>query len=281
MKKIIILFLGISLFCLTDIFAQNVTNIQPVVSGNDIIIKYNISGAKFNQTFDVSVYYSTDGGENFNGPLLYVEGDVGKGINGGENKIKWHVFKEVNSLDGDVVFNVKAVVIEEKIEKQFFVSYSGSLHAPLGFMVGMIGKVSWYGALRTGFTIIRSADYEYGGSDWNPGFTQAQYYVFNDNETTHRLSATGGLTWQAGRNLFVYAGGGLGIKELWWQMDVYDYSDDSFVDDYYVKHPDYSFTGFELEGGLIYRINSFVINAGVSTASFRFTDVTAGFGYVF
>jgi hypothetical protein len=264
-------------FCLE---AQTVKNIEPVRSGNNIVVKYEIAGAKFNQEFDVSLYVSTDGGKTFTGPLKAVQGDVGEGIEGGEHQIIWDVFKEVNSLEGDVVFDVKARVIEEKIPKEFMVSFLGSLDAPLGLTVGQLGKTGWYVSAKTSM-IFNGASYTYGGEAWDPGFESAQYYEFNDTENTRRLSITGGLTWQLGRKFFIFTGGGYGMKEHLWQMELYDYDTGSKTGEEYVKQPDYSYAGAELEAGFILRLGSFLLEGGATTVNFKYTNVTVGVGFAF
>lgn len=273
---LLIIFMGFS-FLLN---AQRVVNIEPVRSGNNMVISYKITGARFNQKFDVSLYVSTDGGETFLGPLKAVQGDVGEDIPSGEHKITWNVFKEVNSLKGDIVFDVKARVTDEKIPKEFMVSYLGSLDAPLGITVGQLGKMGWYASVKTG-TNFNSPQYTYGGEEWDPEFSDPQYYLFNDVEELRRLSITGGLTWQLGRNFFIFTGGGFGMKDHLWQMELYDYDTDSKTGEEYVKQPDYSYAGAELEAGFILRIGSFLLEGGATTVNFKYTNVTMGVGLAF
>ena len=273
---LLIVLMGFS-YCLE---AQTVKNIEPVRSGNNMVINYKIAGAKFNQKFDVSLYVSTDGGNTFQGPLKAVQGDVGEGIQGGEHQIVWDVFKEVNSLEGEVVFDVKARVIEEKIPKEFMVSYLGSIDAPIGVTVGQLGKTGWYASVKTGLNFSKP-EYTYGGESWNPGFTEAQYYEFNSTEDIRRLSITGGLTWQLGKNFFMYTGGGYGIKELLWQMEIYDYDTNDKTGEEYVRQPDYSYSGVEAEAGFILRMGSFLLEGGVTSVNFQYTNVTLGVGVAF
>ena len=272
---LLIILMGIS-FCLK---AQKVKNIEPIRQGNTIVVNYEITDAKFNQKFDVSLYVSRDGGKTFEGPMQSVTGDVGKGIRDGEHRIIWDVFKDVHSLDGNIVFDVKARVIEEKVPKEFMVSYMGSLDAPLGVTVGQLGKTGWYASVKTG-TKFSSPEYSYGGETWSPGFTEAQYYEFNTTEKIRRLSVTGGFTWQLGRNFFMYTGAGYGMKDLLWQMEIYEYGG-SQTDEEYVQHPDYSYSGVEAEAGFILRMGSLLLEAGATTVNFEYTNVTLGVGVAF
>ena len=82
-------------------------------------------------------------------------------------------------------------------------------------------------------------------------------------------------------NIFWYAGGGYGIKELVWQLDIYSYADDTKVDEAYVKNPDYSYSGLEAETGFIFRMNSFLLSVGATSVNFKYTNVTIGLGFNF
>lgn len=276
--KILFLFLFFLSFSST-MNAQKIKNIEPVRNGNNIVVNYTLV-AKFNQKFNVSLYFSRDGGKTFEGPLEAVTGDVGKGIRAGQNKIIWDVFKDVYNLEGDIVFDVRAEVIEEEVSKQFVLSYSGSIDAPVGVTIGQVGKIGWYVSAKTGMNFSKT-EYTYGGQDWDPGFESAQYYKFNSTEDLRRLSITGGITWQLGKNFFVYTGGGYGMKEHLWQMELYDYETDSKTGEEYVQQPDYTYTGLEAEGGVMLRINKIFISAGVTSVSFKYTNLTAGLGYAF
>jgi len=276
--KILFLFLFFLSFSST-MNAQKIKNIEPVRNGNNIVVNYTLV-AKFNQKFNVSLYFSRDGGKTFEGPLEAVTGDVGKGIRAGQNKIIWDVFKDVYSLEGDIVFDVRAEVIEEEVSKQFVLSYSGSIDAPVGLTIAQVGKIGWYVSAKTGMNFSKP-EYTYGGQDWDPGFESAQYYKFNSTEDLRRLSITGGITWQLGKNFFVYTGVGYGMKEHLWQMELYDYETDSKTGEEYVQQPDYTYTGLEAEGGVMLRINKIFISAGVTSVSFKYTNVTFGIGWAF
>ena len=76
-------------------FAQNVSNVFFMQKGMQIEILYDLTGAKFYETFNVEVYVSTDGGFIFEGPLQMVEGEVGDSIMPGRGKkILWNVLQE-------------------------------------------------------------------------------------------------------------------------------------------------------------------------------------------
>jgi len=272
-----LLFLLMFFASLTNLYSQEVKDVSfSRGPDNTIKVSYTISSAMFYEQFDVSLYVSTDGGQTYNGPLQHVSGDVGKDIEAGDHTITWDVFKEVASLEGDVVFDVRAKVIEEKIKKDFALSYLGSLDAPLGFIIGQIGKTGWYFSAKA--RPVSNPKYTYGGESWSPGLDGPQYYEFTSTENIRRLSFTAGFTWQLGKNFFIYTGVGYGIKDLLWQMEIYDYENDAMVSEEYVKQPDYSYAGLEAEGGMMYRAGKFLISGGVTTVNFQYTNLTLGVG---
>ncbi|MEI8007030.1 MAG: hypothetical protein WCI48_12555, partial [Bacteroidota bacterium] len=61
---------------------QEVRNVISEVKDGIVTIHYSISG-KFYQIFNISIYVSRDGGNNFIGPLKEVTGDVGQNIKRG------------------------------------------------------------------------------------------------------------------------------------------------------------------------------------------------------
>jgi hypothetical protein len=89
-------------------FGQSITNVASSQQGNNALITYDLNGNP-GATYFVKLYYSTDGGQSFSNELLQVTGDVKSGVKTGiEKKIIWAADKEVNYLNGQVVFKVEA-----------------------------------------------------------------------------------------------------------------------------------------------------------------------------
>lgn len=164
--KIKNLLLALTIIFFTNILcSQQVTNVNSQLTGNIIKVDYTLIGAKFNQKFNVNLYVSLDGGKTFQGPMKTVSGNVGENIKAGKHKIFWDPYKDVNSLEGDIFFDVRAEIINQKIEKHFFVHYSGNYSlrnsaytAPLGLSIGQIGKVGWYASVRLNTTAFNSSE---------------------------------------------------------------------------------------------------------------------------
>jgi len=96
-------------FIYYDAGAQMIQNVKFTASGRQIIITYDITGAQAGQTFDVSVFCSTDGGKSLSPALRQVTGDTGPGVSPGTGKrITWDVLAERESLVGNVMFELQA-----------------------------------------------------------------------------------------------------------------------------------------------------------------------------
>ena len=79
-------------------------------ANNTIEVIYNLKRDESSQYYDVSLYYSNDGGKTFKGPAERVSGDVGKQVEPGSNKkINWNYFYEDSEFTGEnLVFSVRA-----------------------------------------------------------------------------------------------------------------------------------------------------------------------------
>lgn len=267
-------------FCFSPVYSQTISKIRTVQAGNNIIINYSISGARFNQAFNVSVYVSKDGGRTFQGPLSAVSGDVGKNVTPGNKKITWEVFREVSDLEGDIVFDVRAEVIEEEIKRSWFVSYSGNLIAPAGLSFGQVGKTSWYISAKLSPSFLTETTY-ICDNEKVINYTGEGYYIFDDETIVSCYLLSAGLIFQSGRNFFIYTGAGYGSKSLIWHINEYTYPDDQSAGDFYVQHTGHSYSGFEAEAGMILRFGKVLVSCGATNLNFTRTDFAFGLGYSF
>lgn len=105
-KLLLIMFFagGLSLVNLSLLYGQQaqVKILQPVLDPltEKINIPYQLLEVKkLNLTYDVSIYYSTDLGKSFIGPIRQVSGDVGENITPGTSKqISWDFLTEAPAL---------------------------------------------------------------------------------------------------------------------------------------------------------------------------------------
>ncbi len=90
--------------------AQQVSNIDFTQGGKTIKITYDLLG-ETSQSYEVKVWYTTDEGQNWHGPLQYVSGDVGKNQKPGYTKtMVWDVLKEMDKLTAYIDFKIEVVI---------------------------------------------------------------------------------------------------------------------------------------------------------------------------
>jgi hypothetical protein len=269
------------LVILTVSHAQSVSGVRPAQDGNKINIYYNIVGAKYNQSFDVSVYFSNDGGNTYAGPLQAVEGDVGEVLTGGSKMITWDVLYDEFDIAGDMVFDVRMDVIETPISTRFYVGLSGNTTAPLGLTFGQAGKMGWYVRASINTNVFTEAAYQtsdvalldYDGDG---------YYTYNGNSTIGRMNVTAGLNLRLATDvLYLYLGAGYGQKSLLWQVGEFSYIDDSKVSEAWASHETATYSGAEAEAGLLLITGKLYMSIGATTLQGKRYDAAFSFGLAF
>lgn len=95
---------GVCLICQ----GQTITNLSAIQQGNEVVVTYQLDGEK-GKAYAVTVYASYN---NFTKPLQFVLGDVTpKRVLPGTNKtIRWQVLDELKNFDGNIAFEIRAVV---------------------------------------------------------------------------------------------------------------------------------------------------------------------------
>jgi uncharacterized protein (TIGR02145 family) len=102
----LLLFSVLLLFDLSTTYAQKVTNITAEQVGQTIQVSYNL---ETQSPCTISLFYSTDNGATWQGPLKKVSVDAGEKISGGNKKITWDVLSELEQLKfSGVVFKIDA-----------------------------------------------------------------------------------------------------------------------------------------------------------------------------
>ncbi|MBU8892507.1 MAG: hypothetical protein KOO66_06990 [Bacteroidales bacterium] len=278
MKKYIF-FLGIFILLFQSSFSQTIENIRYQREENKMKISYSIKDAKFYQIFNISIYVSMDNGENFIGPLSFVSGDVGENITAGKNKsIYWDVFKELDVLKGEVIFDIRAKV-KKDIAKKYFVIYQGNNITPYGLKVGHVSIVGWYVSAfaNTNFNLY---DYEFE-KNMIKEYPVDQYYIVTDDKKYSRYSITVGMNYQFLKNLYLNLGAGYGYKELNQIINEYLYDNNTYLKQSYAKNVSESYSGLELELGIMYSWRYIVLSGGVNSLNFKRLDWNIGVGYCF
>ena len=104
----------LSLFCLFPIlivYAQQITNIEVVQNGDNVVIYFDISSDQPLKIFDMKVKCSTDNGKTFSILPQALSGDLKGIIEGTGKRIVWDVLSERQELAGDqFVFQLMATI---------------------------------------------------------------------------------------------------------------------------------------------------------------------------
>lgn len=124
-----IIFIYVFLMIALIVEGQAVNNLRFEQSGKMVDVYYDLSGAS-NELFQISLYYSHDGGKTWGTSLNYVSGEVGENIKPGTNKkITWNVLKEKDILVGEVKFKVEAMPMSNC--RSFIVTHTAGSIAPV------------------------------------------------------------------------------------------------------------------------------------------------------
>jgi len=278
MRRLFFIFSTCFLLTATVSFSQEVRNVTSEVKDGMVTIHYSISG-KFYQVFNISIYVSRDGGNNFIGPLKEVTGDVGQNIKRGTKTVTWDVIKEMPMVEETLVFDVRAEVTGEKPKSSFFVQYVGNATTYLGLRAGMLKVWGFYGEVRANTIAFQSAPYTYKNGTIN--YNENGYYMYTGKNGYSAFSALAGVTWQPARNFFLYLGGGYGWENYQMQIDKYSYEGDVKTGSSYVLYDGYNISGVEVDLGMMLRIKWFLMSAGATALNFNSFNFTVGVGTAF
>ena len=116
-----LLILSFIVFMSVITVAQSVTGVRFEQVDNKIQITYNLTGNSRYNSYNVEVFYSTNNGKQWIGPLKNVSGSVGKYIIPGNKKtIIWDVLEETNHISGNIIFKVEALPNKKPKTKKFY-----------------------------------------------------------------------------------------------------------------------------------------------------------------
>ena len=278
MKKFIITVLLLMATTLLTAQQVKVLNVN-VVNGDQIEVNYKITGLTSYQTIkNISFYVSTDNGKTFTGPLKKIMGDTGGDLRNGEHRMVWMVMQEMPMLEENLIFDIKIEV--EKVSKAFMVSLVGNTVTPFGIRIGQMGQMGWYVEGRASMLATQTPAYTYE-NETITDYDQPGYYRFNGNKGFNAWSAVAGITFQFTRNLFLNTGVGYGVENYMYEIDKFSYEADNKTGTAWTKDADYSYSGFELDAGLIFKYHKLIISGGATTINFSVFNWETGIGLAF
>ena len=117
---------------------QTVSNVNARLNGDNVIISYDLVGAKQGQKFRIVIFSSVD---NFASPLDLVNGDVGEDQLGGSGKqIIWRAKEQLSVFSGNVTFEIRSTITFNPIQIT-------SPNASSSFKADKSLPISWLGGM--------------------------------------------------------------------------------------------------------------------------------------
>jgi hypothetical protein len=102
-----ILLLGCLSAALTG-FSQNVTIKKIELSGEKVIVHYDLDDSNPNNEYQINLYASKD---KFSAPLTKVKGDIGGEVKpGSDRKVEWNIIEEFGSYKGKLAVEIRGKV---------------------------------------------------------------------------------------------------------------------------------------------------------------------------
>lgn len=259
------LFISLSLYLPTAVFAQKVTNVDANQEGKTIAVTYSL-----NEMADISLYVTQDGGRTKTAvPQAYISGDTGKRVQPGqEKKLLWKVLEQYpnqNFQGENMSFIVKA-----KPSMRFFgmlnAGYSLDSGFNAGFTVGQIGQFGWYVKAMTTFSFPKNSEFE---SDEN-GMIDGMLPAYSGKASTFKTYGVAGVTVRLGAPVYFLAGVGYGTRVYDWET----------TDGRWVKNTPGSYSGLAIDAGVMTKLNNIALSVGATLVNGN-VDLNLGVGFIF
>lgn len=170
-------------------------------------------------------------------------------------------------VEAELIFDIKAEVIEIPLKRSFFLTYSGNAITPIGFKIGLMGKTGFYLESRMSIIDFRTNYYSYEDSIVK-NYDKLAYYQFNDFRGYSAFYIGAGFNSQRSDKAFFYAGIGYYMENFLYQIDEISYNNQPATTSY-VKDVNYSSEGLEIDVGMKFRFNKFIITGGLLAYDFE------------
>ena len=152
----------------------------------------------------------------------------------------------------------------------------GPSQSSFGAMIGICKRHGGYTKVRTNFTFDIKTTSECSDNGMIGG---VKGWFTGENKSSRQTFTAGylGLLFQTlgDAALYAYGGGGYGTRVLAWQV----YGTETEFE--YSKVTSRSFSGWEIETGLVFRKGGFALMTGIQTNQFKYVEANVGFGIMF
>lgn len=275
---------GVALVCVWAMvwqsYAQRITNVRFEPFGRAVQVHYTLNRLPFDSFASLNLYVSTNGGESFTGPLVRVQGDIGKVSTNGEKTVIWQVMDETGGLDGQIVFELRGEVVKEKQKIENLLMYNVSGSSSFGVMYGRVARWGGYVRGKTNFS-FDDAPYTCDNSGMFDYQGEGDFYLVDKASKRSRLGITGGVLFRPACFLYLYAGAGYGYRRLMWHAETFDYDGERRTGDIWAVNTPNSAEGVEAELGAIFRYKKLAVSLGMNTVGFSFYEVNGAVGLFF
>lgn len=174
----------------------------------------------------------------------------------------------INDIKNNSMDNNKSG--SETINRMSFVTvnvaYSNVPQTSFGLTVGSAKKFGWYANIISNFR-FNKADYE---CDYLGTINDLVHeYSYSGKKKTSRLGATAGMVFRISDFIYAYAGGGYGLRNVFWELE----------NGKWAKCTDDSYQGVAIDAGLIMSFGDFGISLGAQTIGVKYIEAKIGIGF--
>lgn len=276
-------------------FAQNDENARfSFDQSNQLLyIQYDLTGLNFRQEALVTPFiidssasdqntiirrpFDPNSKRNRDSLVKSVSGDVGWVKSGGKDKqIVWSPFN-----DGVVSFKgVKVGLLIEYRDIDYPSYWGTAYHASNSAFLGQkFFKLDKFGYFFAGRIGKPAPSYRYSTTnDGSINYLESGIYRVGTKRLLASYAVTGGIIYQLRRQLYTYAGIGIGAERLFWQYKAYNL-DGIPTSDFWVLNEQINNKGIINDIGIIFRKGALVFDLGLSTIQYKSFQIIGGIGF--
>lgn len=270
----------VSLLAYLPATTQTVENIRDTLDQSKqlVYIYYDLKGLNYKKEIKITPYI-----ESANGTLTAMQslsGDFGWVNKGGKNKVvTWDPFKDgITSFDSVQIKVISSEVRDATIPRFRGIMLHGSNSAPFGLKYLQLGGVGFFAGFRMG-NLPPSYNYTVTDAGVIDDYPNTGVYEISDEERVAGYAITAGPTFQVGRNVFVYAGAGYGVEQLFWEYEAYDL-DKTPLGSEWALNESVDSKGVAVDAGIILRFGRILLDVGGGTIQFKSYQIIGGIGIV-
>lgn len=207
-------------------------------------------------------------------------GDCGWINEGGKNKrIIWDPLRLGLDQLSDIRIELKTEMRDAPAPRFWALLWQGSNSAPFGIKIARLSRIGFFGGFRMGWL---PPSYRYTVSDAGViDYQESGVYEIGADTRLASFAATGGITVQIARNMYLFGGLGYGKEQLFWKYDEYNLGYELVGSNWALRESANSEGAFYDLGITLRLRNQLCIEIGSSTENFRLYQILAGIGYAF